>query len=196
MAVPETVLKHAQHFNYSQKLKTGNNSDIDIVSKLRVCSWSMPTWMALTDVTCYVEAARHKAAFVESEKSTLDETVVFRDENLCDIDLEEARHSSPWKPRQRLLMKEKEGGKGIQETPGAPTMCCDDLVLTHPLLCNNSVSQYWCLFVCVQSFSCVWFFVTPGTVACQAPPSMGFSRQEYLSRVPLPSPKLYLGPLH
>ena len=55
----------------------------------------MPTWMALTDVTCYVEAARHKAAFVESEKSTLDETVVFRDENLCDIDLEEARHSSP-----------------------------------------------------------------------------------------------------
>ena len=51
----------------------------------------MPTWMALTDVTCYVEAARHKAAFVESEKSTLDETVVFRDENLCDIDLEEAR---------------------------------------------------------------------------------------------------------
>ena len=54
-----------------------------------------PTWMALTDVTCYVEAARHKAAFVESEKSTLDETVVFRDENLCDIDLEEARHSSP-----------------------------------------------------------------------------------------------------
>ena len=44
----------------------------------------MPTWMALTDVTCYVEAARHKAAFVESEKSTLDETVVFRDEHLGD----------------------------------------------------------------------------------------------------------------
>ena len=30
--------------------------------------------------------------------------------------------------------------------------------------------------------------VTPWTVAHQAPPSMGFSRQEYWSGVPLPSP--------
>ena len=30
--------------------------------------------------------------------------------------------------------------------------------------------------------------VTPGTAAHQAPPSMGFSRQEYWSGVPLPSP--------
>ena len=29
---------------------------------------------------------------------------------------------------------------------------------------------------------------TPWTAAYQAPPSMGFSRQEYLSGVPLPSP--------
>ena len=29
---------------------------------------------------------------------------------------------------------------------------------------------------------------TPWTAACQAPPSMGFSRQEYWSGVPLPSP--------
>ena len=29
---------------------------------------------------------------------------------------------------------------------------------------------------------------TPGTVACQAPPSMGFSRQEYWSGLPFPSP--------
>ena len=27
-------------------------------------------------------------------------------------------------------------------------------------------------------------------VACQAPPSMGFSRQEYWSRLPFPSPRL------
>ena len=33
-------------------------------------------------------------------------------------------------------------------------------------------------------------FATPWTVACQAPPSMGFSRQEYWSGVPLPSPIL------
>ena len=30
--------------------------------------------------------------------------------------------------------------------------------------------------------------VTPWTVACQAPPSMGFSRQEYWSGLPFPSP--------
>ena len=30
-----------------------------------------------------------------------------------------------------------------------------------------------------QSLSCVQLFATPWTVACQAPLSMGFSRQEY-----------------
>ena len=34
--------------------------------------------------------------------------------------------------------------------------------------------------------------VTPWTAAHQAPPSMGFSRQEYWSGVPLPSPFLNL----
>ena len=33
----------------------------------------------------------------------------------------------------------------------------------------------------------VRFFETPWTVAYQAPPSMGFSRQEYLSGMPFPS---------
>ena len=31
-------------------------------------------------------------------------------------------------------------------------------------------------------------FVTPWTVACQAPLSMGFSRQEYRRRLPFPTP--------
>ena len=31
-------------------------------------------------------------------------------------------------------------------------------------------------------------FVTPWTVACQVPLSMGFSRQEYWSGLPFPSP--------
>ena len=38
-----------------------------------------------------------------------------------------------------------------------------------------------------QSLSHVWLLATPWTVAYQAPPSMGVSRQEYWSRVPLPS---------
>ena len=40
----------------------------------------------------------------------------------------------------------------------------------------------------VKSLSCVRLFVTPWTVACQAPLSMGFSRQEYWSGLPFPSP--------
>ena len=38
----------------------------------------------------------------------------------------------------------------------------------------------------VKSLSCIQLFETPWTVAYQAPPSMGFSRQEYWSGVPLP----------
>ena len=44
----------------------------------------------------------------------------------------------------------------------------------------------------VKSLSNVWLFVTLWTVAYQAPPSMGFSRQEYWSGLPFPSP----GDLH
>ena len=40
----------------------------------------------------------------------------------------------------------------------------------------------------VKSPSHVWLFVTQWTVAYQAPPSMGFSRQEYWSGLPFPSP--------
>ena len=39
----------------------------------------------------------------------------------------------------------------------------------------------------VKSLSHVPLLVTTWTEACQAPPSMGFSRQEYWSGVPLPS---------
>ena len=34
----------------------------------------------------------------------------------------------------------------------------------------------------------VWLFATPWTVAYQAPPSMGFSKQEYWSGLPFPFP--------
>ena len=37
-------------------------------------------------------------------------------------------------------------------------------------------------------FSHVWLFVTPWTVAHQGPLSVGFSRQEYWSGLPFPSP--------
>ena len=40
----------------------------------------------------------------------------------------------------------------------------------------------------VKSLSCVRLFVTPWTVAYQAPPSMGFSKQKCWSGLPFPSP--------
>ena len=40
----------------------------------------------------------------------------------------------------------------------------------------------------VKSLSHVWLFETPWTVVYQAPRSMGFSRQEYWSGLPFPSP--------
>ena len=49
---------------------------------------------------------------------------------------------------------------------------------TYIYLCINSV----------QWLSHVQLFVTPWTVTHQAPPSVGFSRQEYWSGLPFPSP--------
>ena len=40
----------------------------------------------------------------------------------------------------------------------------------------------------VKSLSCVRLFATPWTAAYQAPPSIAFSRQEYWSGLPFPSP--------
>ena len=49
--------------------------------------------------------------------------------------------------------------------------------------------------VCVLSCFChVRLFATPWTVACQAPLSMGFSRQEYWSGLPCPPPGDLLDP--
>ena len=51
-----------------------------------------------------------------------------------------------------------------------------------------SFSNAWKWKVKVKSLSRVRILATPWTVAHQAPPSMGFSRQKYWSGVPLPSP--------
>ena len=51
-----------------------------------------------------------------------------------------------------------------------------------------SFSSAWKWKVKVKSLSRVRLFVTPWTAAYQAPPFMGFSRQEYWSGVPSSSP--------
>ena len=71
----------------------------------------------------------------------------------------------------------------------------------YSISCNNVqwkivINMYICVCVCVcvrvharvlNRFSHVQLLVTPWTAAYQAPPSMGFSRQEYWSAVPLSS---------
>ena len=54
-----------------------------------------------------------------------------------------------------------------------------------------SFSIAWKWKVKVKSLSRIWLVVTAWTAAYQAHPSMGFSRQEYWSGVPLPSPSVY-----
>ena len=52
-----------------------------------------------------------------------------------------------------------------------------------------SFFNVWKWKVKVKSLSCVRLFATPWTAGYQAPPSMRFSRQEYWSGLPLPSPR-------
>ena len=51
-----------------------------------------------------------------------------------------------------------------------------------------SFSNAWKWKVKTKPLTRVWLFATPWTAAYQAPPFMGFSRQEYWSGLPLPSP--------
>ena len=75
------------------------------------------------------------------------------------------------------------------------------LILCHPVLLPPSIfpsirifssesvlSIKWTMKVKVKSFGRVWLFATPWTVSYQAPPSVEFSRQEYWSGLPFPSP--------
>ena len=54
-----------------------------------------------------------------------------------------------------------------------------------------SFSNAWKWRMKVKSLSNVWLLATPWTAAYQAPPPVGFSRQEYWSGVPLPSIAFY-----
>ena len=54
-------------------------------------------------------------------------------------------------------------------------------------LCKIPTCQYICIHV-LSCLSCVQLFATLWTLVCQAPLSLGFSRQEYWSRLPCPPP--------
>ena len=55
--------------------------------------------------------------------------------------------------------------------------------------CLNQYKEIHILLIVVPELGIMFqLFVTPWTVACQAPLSMGFFRQEYWSGLPFPSP--------
>ena len=65
---------------------------------------------------------------------------------------------------------------------------CPGLCLMHPITLHSShLIRY-----CAQSFSRVWPFVTPWTIACQVPLSMRLTWQEYWNGLPFPPPGIFL----
>ena len=74
---------------------------------------------------------------------------------------------------------------------------CLSVYFHNPQHCLSSViplaACHWMLLLLLSRFSCVRLLATPWTTAYQAPLSMGFSRQEYWSGVPLPSPCHWIG---
>ena len=53
---------------------------------------------------------------------------------------------------------------------------------------KNAMARVLLLLLLLSRFSCVRLCATPETAAHQAPPSLGFSRQEHWSGLPCPSP--------
>ena len=67
-------------------------------------------------------------------------------------------------------------------------ICCNILKWRCTCLLLLSIVQSEVKWSEVKSLSRVWLFATPWTLAYQDPQSMGFSRQEYWSGLPFPSP--------
>ena len=85
---------------------------------------------------------------------------------------------------------------GTEEPGGLPSVGSQS---QKPLkrLSSSSSMLYTCLSVytiCAHLFNCAQLFVTPWTVGHQAPLSMEFSRQKYMSGLLFPSPRDLLDP--
>ena len=80
----------------------------------------------------------------------------------------------------RILWTEEPGGQWFKRVRLNNNIWFN--VLSNTLIRHN-------ICACVLShFSGVWLFATLWTIARQAPPSMGFSRQEYWGGLPFPLP--------
>ena len=77
-------------------------------------------------------------------------------------------------------------GEGCPNSLETPLSTCCLCLLSVPLPVPYKEQL---LLLLLSRFSRVRLCATPWTAAYQTPPSMGFSRQEYWSGLPLPSPK-------
>ena len=82
----------------------------------------------------------------------------------------------------------------LWQTPMKPSHAC---IHIHSIKCSRPMNLYSCfsvlgnfrvLLLLLSHFSRVRLCATPQTAAHQVPPSLGFSRQEYWSGLPFPSP--------
>ena len=85
----------------------------------------------------------------------------------------------------RLLLPWDFPGKST----GVGCHCLPPSILGNPFIPDKIGQMVTLLLLLLLSrFSCVWLCATPQTAAHQAPPSLGFSRQEHWSGLPFPSP--------
>ena len=113
---------------------------------------------------------------------------------LSGIQLLKIRHSSSKLHTHKKVMATAAAAKSLQSCPtlcdlrdGSPPGSPIPGILQARTLewVAISFSNAWKWKVKVKSLSRVQLFATPWTAAYQAPPSMGFSRQEYWSGMPL-----------
>jgi len=107
------------------------------------------------------------------------------------------RQCNPYQATNGILHRTAAAAKSLQS---CPTLCdpidgsppgspVPGILQTRTLeWVAISFSNAWKWNVKVKLLSHVWLLATPWTAAHQAPPSMGFSGQQYWSGVPLPSP--------
>ena len=88
----------------------------------------------------------------------------------------------PWtkrkkQPRSRLKQR------------GRTTLTCpSNFPYSYQHLMLRKLQKLHCLLLLLSRFSRVQLCATPGTAAHQAPPPLGFSRQEHWRGLPFPSP--------
>ena len=85
-------------------------------------------------------------------------------------------------------MKVKSEGEVAQSCPTLSDPMDCSLVGSWDFPSESTAIAFSNLTYEVKSLSHVWLFATPWALTYQAPSSMGFSRQEYWSGLPFPSP--------